>query len=91
MGDKPTLNSIWEKISQEQKKVSIHLTIDEALLNKIKSFQKKFNIKQLSPTVNELLWDSVRRHEQIDRIEFHEKLKEINNKKGEEEAIRKES
>ena len=55
---------IFEKIKEKAKpKVSVSVTIDSNLRDKLEQLKKKENIETLSPIVNALLWDWFKQQE----------------------------
>lgn len=45
----------------KSKKVSVSITIDGELLEELKKMKDENNIKSLSPMINELLWEWVKK------------------------------
>tara|TARA_R100000789_G_scaffold85370_1_gene81294 strand:+ start:613 stop:810 length:198 start_codon:yes stop_codon:yes gene_type:complete len=45
---------------EKKKKTPVNITIDKGLLNELNEYRDKHNIKQLSPLINEMLWEWIK-------------------------------
>ena len=59
------MENIFSKIkSRKEPKVTVSMTIDKELLDKLKEIRKEAGVEKLSPVLNEVLWDWVRNQEE---------------------------
>lgn len=58
------MRSMIKEIIEGKTKTRVSVTIDLELLNKIEDYKKKNKIEKLSPTINEMLWDWIKKEEQ---------------------------
>jgi metal-responsive CopG/Arc/MetJ family transcriptional regulator len=48
---------------EKKKKIQVNITIDKGLLDELNEYKDKHNIKQLSPLINEMLWEWIKNEE----------------------------
>lgn len=57
-------NNIKEKMKERKRgKTNINITIDKDLKNRLIEYKKNNKISQLSPMINEMLWDWMQKEE----------------------------
>lgn len=56
----------WTSQLQKKKKVVVNMTIDEDLKKEIDDFKKKHGIKELSPVINQMLWDWIKNNKKME-------------------------
>jgi|ETN02SMinimDraft_4_1059925.scaffolds.fasta_scaffold20917_4 metal-responsive CopG/Arc/MetJ family transcriptional regulator len=57
------MSDFIEKLKKTKTKVMVNVTIDETLLKEINDFKEKHSIPQLSPLINEMLWEWIKNEE----------------------------
>ena len=61
-------NNIKNKIEErKRRKINVNITLDEDLIKALRQYKERHMITQLSPMINEMLWEFIKKDTLLNR------------------------